>query len=235
MDENEISWIKSVGIVLFWTFKRIFIPSLLLVFLFCLGNWSYSVDASEIDGRLANSIFDSVVVGFVGSLFFLLFQFSLRPSVKIASSICYHPIHKFYYFKMVNTSLLWAIVDVHVTVRTCTELDAVGEGKNIKAEILPLKSDVFNHVSSILGGRKNKKYAFLVRTDDEATLHDFLDKQHGYIELSVYCKHSFSGFSKLTSKLYKNPNCLHTGEFNTGVNTNVLQIKSAQKNDLKHS
>lgn len=223
---------KSITEIAKWQFKRYFITLLLVLILIYLGYSSfYQLHYFGDKVFLSKVVFEAIVMGFVGSLFFLAFLFSLKPNIKIADKICYNPEKDIYYFKMVNMSLIFPIRDVVINLEHGQIDEAIGEGNNIYANKVRLKSNSFTHIAPILFGLRNNIFAFIVQSegsiDDGVTIKDILnDHKHNYIELSVYAKHSLSGFSIQKSKKYKNHQFIEDGEYDTGTSVDILPLNS---------
>ncbi len=230
-----------VGEVIKWQFKRYTLTGIIVLLLIYLGYSSYYQMHFFADKLfLSQVVFEAVVMGFFGSLFFLAFLFSLKPNIKIADKICYNPDKDMYYFKMVNMSLFFSIKDVIISVKHCRIQEAVGDGNNVIADDVHLKNNSFSHVNSILGGLKNKVYAFIVQSngtvlndedyetkDDKPCINDILNgMEHNYIELDVYARHSLSGFSVQKRKRFKNHHHKKDGQYATGINVDILDLNS---------
>ena len=257
---DEIKKPIRVWDILKWQFKRYTIPAIMVGILIYLGYTSY-FEIHWFDSKkfLAQVVFEAIVMGFLGSLFFLAFLFSLKPNIKIADKICYNPKKEMYYFKMVNMSLLFPIKDVKIDITHCDLVETIGDGDNVLQQEIHIKNDTLTYIPSILGGIKNNLYAFIVQSNGETiikngskpdtknderekeeddvekdkaddnkedqkslNIENILDKDHNYIELSVFASHSLSGFSVQKTQKYRNRKHFGTGEYNTGVNIDIL-------------
>jgi len=227
--------------VIKWQFKRYWITGLILIVLGYLA-WSSYEGIHIFKNRvfLGHVVFEAIVMGFVGSLFFLAFLFSLKPNIKIADKICFNEEKGIYYFKMVNMSLLFPLKDVEVSIFHNEVVEAFGEGNNLITNNVHIKNSNFSHVESILGGLDNKVYAFIVQSDgtiiddinetpetndNSKSIVNVLGEQHNHIELNVYARHALSGFSIQKSQIFKNARHLETGEYQTGISVEILEKK----------
>jgi hypothetical protein len=232
--------------VIQWQIKRYWVTGFILIILLYLA-WSSinEIHLFKYSSFVANVVFESIVMGFIGSFFFLAFLFSLKPNIKIADKICYNPDKNMYYFKMVNMALFFSIKDVSITIDHCRLAGAIGDGYNVFKKRIHLSNNSFTHVDSILSGKENKVYAFIVQSngtviDSNETVIDsnetnknkpsittiLNDMEYDYIELSVYARHSLSGFSIQKSKIYKNHHHIETGEYATGINVEILSCNT---------
>lgn len=240
--------------VCWWQIKRHTLSVGLVALLCYIAHISYNkIGFFEGKDFLSNVVFEALVMGFIGSLLFLIFMFSLRPNIKIADKICYDAAKDMYYFKMVNMSLFFTLKDVIVSIEHSEIVEALGDGNNIETNDVHIKTNSLSHVHSITTGWENKLFAFIVQSNgkikngidksdeiliiDDITyvkketetkqetrsIVDVLDKQHNYIELSVYARHSLSGFSIQKTQIYKNKRHLEAGEYQTGISVDIIQ------------
>lgn len=181
-------------------------------------------------GSFWNELYSwSSLIGFlceiVGGVFFLyvLFWF-FSPKIKISKFIAYNNSragHYNYFFKIVNKSYFFKLVDVKMDLYKATPIN---NGLDIKLENIKLQKSEMPYIDSILSGNgKQKTFACQFLTDEtqDIDLKTFLTSENSsHISVVFSCTHILSSIRKKFVYNY-HFNDIIDGVFESGNNLNV--------------
>jgi len=161
----------------------------------------------------------SVVAGFVSSISVVLFLYLLRPKIEISGEISKKTNEETssYGFKIVNKTK-FPIYDVQVILELISPRSVSG-GQINSTLSLKLKRDLYFLIHKFNKSDPVAEYAFRVRTNEN--LHEKWASEGQYLRLTVFARHSLSGFSSVTRKSFFSKADIKSGSHQFGVGMQV--------------
>ena len=161
----------------------------------------------------------SVVTGFAGSLFVVLFLYRLRPRIEFSPQISETVLdkHPCYGFKMINRSP-YPVLDVRVVLELITPKSVPG-GQIYSAKDVPLINGNFFVVNKFDPSDRDANFAFRVRTTEEIRQNWTGEGQ--YLRLSVVGRHALSGFYGVFQQRYYTKGDIKPGSHQFGLGLDV--------------
>jgi hypothetical protein len=161
----------------------------------------------------------SVVTGFAGSLFVVLFLYRLRPRIEFSSQISETVLDKYpcYGFKMINRSP-YPVLDVRAVLELVTRISVPG-GQIYSAEDVSLINGNFFVVNKFDPSDSDANFAFRVRTTED--IRKIWTGEGQYLRLSVVGRHALSGFYGVFQQCYYTKGDIKQGSHQFGLSLDV--------------
>lgn len=164
-------------------------------------------------------IFLSVVTGFAGSLFVVLFLYRLRPRIEFSPQISETVLDNYpcYGFKMINQSP-YPVLDFRVVLERVTPKSVTG-GQISSAKDVSLINGNFFVVNKFDPSDSDAAFAFRVRTTED--IHKIWTGDGQYLRLSVVGRHAHSGFYGVFQQRYYTKGDIKQGSHQFGLGLDV--------------
>lgn len=162
--------------------------------------------------------------GVIASVLFSMLSRCFKPKIVIADQIAktFEGETPVYRVKFVNRSRHYA-KNVHITAQFIDRQNAHSDnGVIVQTRPLKFVRTDFQFVEPYKPDDSDARYAVRLKFLDDVEK-CWKDPDHTSLEISVYCENEMNGVGKVFKKVYKRPNFIVKGTYDTGKSTKIIE------------
>lgn len=164
-----------------------------------------------------------LISGIIASVLFSLLSRCFKPKIVIAEKIAktFDGATPVYKVKFVNCSRHYA-KNVHITAQFIDRQNAHSEnGVIVQTRPLKFVRTDFQFVEPYKLSDSDARYAVRLKFLDNIE-ERWTDPDHTALEIAVYCENEMNGVGKVFKKVYRKPNYIVMGTYETGKSTDII-------------